>query len=205
MNATLAEAGIAAASHDHDTDYAALSHDHGWSDLVSGIPTGPADGDDDGVSDASDLCPDTAEGAAVDALGCDDGARIVLRGVNFKTDSAELTEESLAILDGVTVDYYGTQTPLNQLASISVPESTTLVIQPWDAGRIHPIEKAIQKANIGLNPTIQGKVVRLIMPELSEERRHEFVKLAHKMAEHGRVAVRHVRRRQMLGKLNFLV
>jgi ribosome recycling factor len=72
-----------------------------------------------------------------------------------------------------------------------------LVIQPWDAGSLHPIEKAIQKANIGLNPTVQGKLIRLIMPELSEERRQEFVKITKKMAEDGRVAIRHVRRDAM--------
>jgi len=80
------------------------------------------------------------------------------------------------------------------LAGITTPEPRMLVIQPWDAGTAQPIEKAIQKANLGLNPSVQGKVIRIVLPELSQERRQEFVKVIHKMAENGRVAVRHVRR-----------
>ena len=80
------------------------------------------------------------------------------------------------------------------MAGITTPEHRMLVVQPWDAGTVQPIEKAIQKANLGLNPAVQGKIIRIVLPELSEERRHEFVKIIHKMAENGRVAVRHVRR-----------
>jgi len=101
---------------------------------------------------------------------------------------------SPALVENIMVEVYGSNMRLREVAGITTPEPRMLVIQPWDAGTLHPIEKAIQKANIGLNPSIQGKIIRLIMPELSEERRHEFVKLAHKMAEHGRVAIRHVRR-----------
>jgi len=72
-----------------------------------------------------------------------------------------------------------------------------LVIQPWDVTTVHPIEKAIQKANLGLNPAVQGKIIRIVLPELSEERRQEFVKIVHKMTESGRVAIRHVRRDAM--------
>ena len=86
---------------------------------------------------------------------------------------------------------------IRELASITTPEPRMLVIQPWDVGSLHPIEKAIQKANIGMNPTIQGKLIRLVLPELSEERRQEFVKLVKKLAEEGRVAIRHVRRDAM--------
>jgi ribosome recycling factor len=83
---------------------------------------------------------------------------------------------------------------LRELAGITTPEPRMLVIQPWDATTVHPIEKAIQKANLGLNPAIQGKIIRIVLPELSEERRHEFVKIVRKMSEDGRVAIRHVRR-----------
>ena len=86
---------------------------------------------------------------------------------------------------------------IRELATITTPEPRMLVIQPWDVTSLHPIEKAIQKANIGLSPTIQGKIIRLAFPELSTERRQEFVKLIKKMAEDGRVAVRHVRREAM--------
>jgi len=101
---------------------------------------------------------------------------------------------SLALLDGITVDYYGTPTPLNQLASLSVPESRLIVIQPWDAGSIKDVEKAILQANIGLTPSNDGKVIRLTVPPLTEERRKEIAKRVHQMAEDYKVAVRNVRR-----------
>jgi ribosome recycling factor len=83
---------------------------------------------------------------------------------------------------------------IRELAGITTPEPRMLMIQPWDAPTVHPIEKAIQKANLGLNPSVQGKFIRIVLPELSEERRHEFVKIVKKMTEDGRVAIRHVRR-----------
>jgi ribosome recycling factor len=86
---------------------------------------------------------------------------------------------------------------LREVAGITTPEHRMLVIQPWDATTVHPIEKAIQKANLGLNPAVQGKIIRIVLPELSEERRQEFVKIVHKMTESGRVAIRHVRRDAM--------
>jgi ribosome recycling factor len=92
------------------------------------------------------------------------------------------------------VDYYGTQTPLNQLASISVPESHQIVIQPWDRGVLGAIEKAIQKSDIGLTPNVDGTVVRLNIPPLTEERRREIVKSVHKRMEEARVEVRNIRR-----------
>ena len=101
---------------------------------------------------------------------------------------------STGLVENIMVEVYGSQMRIRELAGITTPEPRMLVIQPWDAGSIQPIEKAIQKANIGLNPAVQGKLIRLIMPELSEERRHEFVKIVRKMAEDGRVAIRHVRR-----------
>ena len=87
--------------------------------------------------------------------------------------------------------------PIWELAGITTPEPRTLTIQPWDINSLHPIEKAIQKSNLGLSPSIQGKAIRLFFPELSEERRQEFVKIIRKMAEDGRVAIRHVRRDTM--------
>ncbi len=101
---------------------------------------------------------------------------------------------SPALVENVMVEVYGSQVRVRELAGITTPEPRQLVIQPWDIGSLHPIEKAIQKANLGLNPTIQGKIIRLSFPELSEERRQEFVKIIKKMAEDGRVAIRHVRR-----------
>jgi ribosome recycling factor len=101
---------------------------------------------------------------------------------------------SPGLVENVLVEVYGSHMRLRELAGITTPEPRMLVIQPWDATTMHPIEKAIQKANLGLNPTIQGKIIRIVLPELSEERRHEFVKIVKKMAEDGRVAIRHVRR-----------
>ncbi|MGA9452154.1 MAG: ribosome recycling factor [Verrucomicrobiia bacterium] len=104
---------------------------------------------------------------------------------------------SAALVENVTVEVYGAQMRIRELAGITTPEPRMLVIQPWDLNSLHPIEKAIQKANLGLMPAIQGKVIRLVFPELSQERRQEFVKITRKMAEDGRVAVRHVRRDSM--------
>ncbi|MGA3163845.1 MAG: ribosome recycling factor [Verrucomicrobiota bacterium] len=104
---------------------------------------------------------------------------------------------SAALVENIIVDVYGSQMRIRELAGITTPEPRQLVIQPWDANSAHPIEKAIQKANLGLNPAVQGKVIRLSFPELSTERREEFVKITKKMAEDGRVAIRHVRRDAM--------
>ena len=99
-----------------------------------------------------------------------------------------------AILNKITVEYYGVQTPINQIAGISVPEARTIVIQPWDASALKGIEKAILASDIGLNPNNDGKVIRLNFPELTEERRKEIVKDIKRIAEEARVAVRSVRR-----------
>ena len=104
---------------------------------------------------------------------------------------------SAALVENVLVEMYGSQMRVRELAGITTPEARTLAIQPWDIGSLHPIEKAILKSNLGLTPTIQGKVIRIFFPELSQERRQEFVKIVRKMAEDGRVAVRHVRRDAM--------
>jgi len=99
-----------------------------------------------------------------------------------------------AILDKITVDYYGVPTPINQLGSISVPEARVIVIQPWDAKILKDIEKAIQKSDIGINPNNDGKVIRLIFPVLTEERRKELTKSVKKYGEDTKVAVRSIRR-----------
>lgn len=101
---------------------------------------------------------------------------------------------SPAILSRVTVDYYGSQVPINQVANMSVPEARLLVIAPYDPNSISAIEKAIQSSDLGINPSNDGKVVRLAFPQLTEERRKELIKVAHLRAEEGRVAVRGVRR-----------
>ena len=101
---------------------------------------------------------------------------------------------SPGLIENVLVDVYGSQMRMREVAGITTPESRTLVIQPWDASTVGPIEKAIQKANLGLNPSVDGKIIRINLPELSEERRIEFTKVVKKMTEDGRVAVRHVRR-----------
>ncbi|HEY8462697.1 MAG TPA: ribosome recycling factor [Bacillota bacterium] len=98
------------------------------------------------------------------------------------------------ILDRVMVEYYGTPTPLKQLASISVPEARMIVIQPWDKAAVSAIEKAIQKADLGLNPVNDGGTIRLPVPQLTEERRKELVKVVKKEAEEKRVAIRNLRR-----------
>src|SRR5947207_4144376 len=101
---------------------------------------------------------------------------------------------SPGLVENIMVDVYGSQMRIRELAGITTPEPRMILIQPWDATTVHPIEKAIQKANLGLNPAVDKKFIRIVLPELSEERRHEFVKIVRKMAEDGRVAIRHVRR-----------
>ena len=101
---------------------------------------------------------------------------------------------SLSLLDGIRADYYGTQTPLNQMATLAVPESRLITIQPWDTSAIKEIEKAILKSDLGLTPTNDGKIVRIAIPPLTEERRKELVKVIHKMCEESKIAVRNIRR-----------
>ena len=98
------------------------------------------------------------------------------------------------LLDRITVDYYGTPTPLNQVGNVASPEARMLTISPWEAKMIPAIEKAIQKSDLGLNPSNDGKVIRLIFPELNEERRKELTKVARKGAEEAKVAIRAIRR-----------
>ncbi|HEV2581660.1 MAG TPA: ribosome recycling factor [Ktedonobacteraceae bacterium] len=101
---------------------------------------------------------------------------------------------SSALIERITVDYYGAPTPINQVASISIPEARLLVIQPWDRKLLTDIEKAIQKSDLGINPNNDGQVIRLAIPPLNEERRREMVKTLHKKLDEHKVAVRNVRR-----------
>ncbi|MDD3682435.1 ribosome recycling factor [Desulfovibrio desulfuricans] len=101
---------------------------------------------------------------------------------------------STALVDGIKGDYYGTPTPISQMASVAVPDSRTVTIQPWDKGGISVIEKAILKSDLGLTPINDGKVIRIMIPPLTEERRKDLVKVARKYTEDAKVAVRNVRR-----------
>src|SRR5204862_3327847 len=101
---------------------------------------------------------------------------------------------SVSILDHVRVDYYGTPTPLNQLGNLHVPEPSLITIQPWDVSQVGAIEKAIRASDLGLNPANDGKIIRLPIPALTEERRKELVKKLHGVAENHRVGVRNIRR-----------
>ncbi len=101
---------------------------------------------------------------------------------------------SLSILDGIKVDYYGTLTPLNQMATLAVPESRLITIQPWDVSVVKDIEKAILKSDLGLTPSSDGKIIRISIPQLTEDRRKELVKVVHKVCEDYKVSVRNFRR-----------
>ena len=102
-----------------------------------------------------------------------------------------------AVLDKITVDYYGVATPLNQVATISSPDPRTLMIQPWDSSLLKAIEKAIQTSDLGINPQNDGKVIRLAFPQLTEERRRDLTKQVRKYGENGKVAIRNIRRDAM--------
>ena len=104
---------------------------------------------------------------------------------------------SPALVEGILVEVYGSQMRIRELAGITAPEPRMLLIQPWDISTLHAIEKAIQKSNLGVNPQVDKKFLRVVMPELSTERRLEFTKIVRKMTEDGRVAIRHVRRDAM--------
>ena len=113
---------------------------------------------------------------------------------NEKLSEVRAGRANPAILNKIKIDYYGTPTPINQVAGVSVPEARLIVIQPWDMSILKEIEKAILASDIGINPNNDGKVIRLAFPELTEERRKELVKDIKKMAEEAKVAVRSVRR-----------
>jgi ribosome recycling factor len=115
---------------------------------------------------------------------------------NFKKELTRIRtgRATPAILEGVKVEYYGTEVPLNQIAGIAVPEPRLLIVQPWDKSAIGEIERAIRKAGLGLNPMSDGNVIRIPIPALSEERRQDLIKLVRKLAEEARIAIRNVRR-----------
>lgn len=117
----------------------------------------------------------------------------VIEDFKRKLANVRTGRANIGILDGVMVDYYGVQTPLSQMASVNVPEPQLLTVQPWDATQIGAIEKAINTANLGLNPSNDGKIIRLQIPALTEERRREMAKQVGEIAEEHRVAVRNVR------------
>jgi ribosome recycling factor len=117
----------------------------------------------------------------------------VIEDFKRKLSNVRTGRANIGILDGVMVDYYGVQTPLNQMASVNVPEPQLLTIQPWDATQIGAIEKAINIANLGMNPSNDGKLIRLQIPALTEERRKEMAKQVSEIAEEHRVAVRNIR------------
>ena len=117
-----------------------------------------------------------------------------LQGLKHELSGLRTGRASAALLEPIQVEAYGTHMPLNQVATVSVPEARLLSVQVWDKSMIHNVEKAIYASNLGLNPSTEGQVIRLRIPELNEERRKELVKVAHKYAEAARIAVRHVRR-----------
>jgi ribosome recycling factor len=117
-----------------------------------------------------------------------------VESIRHEFGSVRTGRASPALLDRINVDYYGTQTPLKQLATISAPEARLLTVQPYDKSSIKGIEKAILESDVGLTPNNDGNLIRLGIPELTEERRRELVKVVHGIAEEGRVAIRNVRR-----------
>ncbi|MFH1018374.1 MAG: ribosome recycling factor [Pseudomonadota bacterium] len=120
-----------------------------------------------------------------------------LSGLKGEYSKIRTGRASPALLDTIRVDYYGNPTPLTKMATVSAPEARLLVIQPWDQSSLQAIEKAIQKSELGLTPMSDGKIIRLPIPPLTEDRRKDLVKLVHKFAEEGRVGVRNIRRHAM--------
>jgi ribosome recycling factor len=135
----------------------------------------------------------------IDELLADAGERMAksVESASHEFQTVRTGRASPALLDRIVVDYYGALTPLNQLATISAPEARLLTIQPYDKSSIKTIEKAINESDIGLNPSNDGSLIRLVVPELTEERRRELVKVVRTLGEEGRVAIRNVRRDTM--------
>lgn len=123
----------------------------------------------------------------------DEKLKATVEATRHELASIRAGKASLAILEPVKVDYYGAKTPLNQVATLSVPEPRLIVIQPWDPKQISTIEKAILEANLGMTPSNDGRIIRLPVPQLTEERRKELCKRAREVGEKGKVAVRHIR------------
>ncbi len=140
-----------------------------------------------------------AESNMIDELLADARERMSksVESAQHEFSSVRTGRASPSLLDRVVVDYYGAMTPLNQLATISAPEARLLTVQPYDKSSIKMIEKAINESDVSLNPSNDGNVVRLVVPELTEERRRDLVKVVRNLAEEGRVAIRNVRRDTM--------
>jgi len=134
---------------------------------------------------------DTAKAVLADS---EDKMKKSLDVVNHNFAGIRSGRANPGIVENLRVDYYGTSTPLKQLANIAVPEPKMLMINPWDASALKSIEKAILESDIGINPVIDGKAIRLVVPTLTRERREELIKIVHKSAEEGRVALRSIRR-----------
>ncbi len=118
----------------------------------------------------------------------------VIEALKHEFSTIRTGRASLSLLDDVRVDYYGTPSPVNQVATLSLPDARTINIQPWEPKTLGAIEKAVQKSDLGINPINDGKMIRLVMPQLTEERRRELVKKAKKMAEDAKVSARNIRR-----------
>ncbi|HTX71897.1 MAG TPA: ribosome recycling factor [Rectinemataceae bacterium] len=125
---------------------------------------------------------------------CEEKMRKAVSALKDEFNGLRTGRASPALLDKIRVDYYGQKSPLSQVATVSVPEARLIVIQPWDRSLIGEIEKAIQKSELALNPSNDGKVIRIAIPPLTEERRKDLVKMAKSMAEQTRVSIRNVRR-----------
>jgi ribosome recycling factor len=132
----------------------------------------------------------------IDELLKDAGERMAksLESAQHEFATVRTGRASPSLLERIVVDYYGAMTPLNQLATVSAPEARLLTVQPYDKSSIKSIEKAINESDVGLNPSNDGNIVRLVVPELNEERRRELVKVVRGLAEEGRVSIRNVRR-----------
>lgn len=130
-------------------------------------------------------------------LSTEEKMKATVAGLKKELATLRTGRATPALVDHIKVDYAGVPTPLNQLASISVPEARLLLIHPWDKSSIHEIEKSIQKSELGLNPTSDGNVIRIAIPQLSEERRQELTKLVRRRAEERRVAIRNLRHEAM--------
>lgn len=127
-------------------------------------------------------------------IACEERMKKAVEALKNEFNGVRTGRASPTLLDKIRVDYYGQKTPLSQVATVSVPEARLIVIQPWDRSLIGEIEKAIQKSELALNPSNDGKVIRIAIPPLTEERRKELAKMAKSMAEQSRVSIRNIRR-----------